>query len=130
MAGFGDNGFGGYAGYYRERLDKLRNQYLADRGESSNDKNVFGGLSFWVNGLTDPPKDQLKEILMTHGGMMDLVLTKHTSFTVVSNLPRAKLLRLKSHHHVSTSHFTIYYLHLSQGKRQPRVPAFIQRVKL
>ncbi|CBY23907.1 unnamed protein product [Oikopleura dioica] len=90
------NGWGGFGGYWEERLRKLDRQW--EQQVPKNATNLFKGLRFWINGLTDPPVSELKQIFLQNGGIMDLVKTPKTDFEIVENLPRAKILRLLSHH--------------------------------
>ena len=70
---------GSFHTYYRQRLEKLRGQFLVQQARASGGrplKDVFKGKSFWVNGFTSPPFNELKKILAENGGILDFVLTK------------------------------------------------------
>lgn len=76
------------------KMQKLQQQFLADAAKSNpyRKSNLFAGVSIHVNGLTDPSADELKRIMMTHGGVYD---TYHrpgaTTFVVAQNLPDVKI---------------------------------------
>ena len=70
---------GGFHEYYRQRLEKLREQFLIHQARTSDGqpvKDVFKGKSFWINGFTVPPFNELKKISAENGGILDFVYTK------------------------------------------------------
>lgn len=76
------------------KMQKLQQQFRADAAKSNpfQKSELFAGVSIYVNGLTNPTADELKRIMMTHGGVYD---TYHrpgaTTFIVAQNLPDVKI---------------------------------------
>lgn len=76
------------------KLQKLQQQFREDAAKNNpyHKSNLFAGISIFVNGLTDPSADELKRIMMSHGGIYD---TYHrpgsTKFIVAQNLPDVKI---------------------------------------
>lgn len=63
--------------------DALRNPYKQS--------NLFAGISIFVNGLTNPSAGELKQIMMTHGGVYNTYQRRSTTFIIASNLPDVKI---------------------------------------
>lgn len=76
------------------KMQKLQQQFRADAAKNNPYRkcDLFAGVSIFVNGLTNPSADELKRIMMTHGGIYD---TYHrpgvTKFIVAQNLPDVKI---------------------------------------
>lgn len=76
------------------KMQKLQQQFREDAAKANpyRKTDLFAGVSIHVNGLTNPSADELKRIMMTHGGVFD---TYHrpglTTFIVAQNLPDVKI---------------------------------------
>lgn len=88
-----DNGFGEWGGYMGAKISKLEEQFQSDVARNSIYKksNLFTGISIFVNGYTKPSADELKRIMMTHGGTFHHYKRSNTTFIIASNLPDVKI---------------------------------------
>ena len=86
------------------KKSKLENQFSDDvnkhqEGEGQGQgqaqaQDLFSGVSIFVNGYTDPSADQLKRIMMTHGGVFHHYFNpRKTTHIIAINLPDAKVQR-------------------------------------
>lgn len=56
-------------GYMDAKKSKLEEQFAEDALKNPyKESNLFTGISIFVNGLTNPSAEELKRIMMTHGG--------------------------------------------------------------
>ncbi|EEB08738.1 deoxycytidyl transferase Rev1 [Schizosaccharomyces japonicus yFS275] len=62
--------FSGYGDYFARKKLKLQEQHAARWAETNAEarSQLFSGLRFGINGYTNPPYDELKDMLITHGG--------------------------------------------------------------
>lgn len=121
------------------KMQKLQQQFRADAAKNNpySKSNLFAGVSIHVNGLTNPSADELKRIMMTHGGTYD---TYHrsgvTKFIVAQNLPDVKiraLIKSKSRLIISPDwivdcvremrilDYSRYLLYTNERKNQPTI---------
>lgn len=63
--------------------DTLKNPYKVS--------NLFTGISIFVNGLTNPSAEELKRLMMTHGGVYHTYQKSATTFIIANNLPDVKI---------------------------------------
>lgn len=74
------------------KKSKLEEQFAADALRNPYKKsNLFAGISIFVNGLTNPSAEELKRIMMTHGGVFHTYQKSSTTFIIASNLPDVKI---------------------------------------
>lgn len=82
------------------KITKLEEQYEADCGKLENSEklsDIFRGVSIFVNGYTEPSADELRLIMLLHGGIYHHYhRTDKTTHVIASNLPNAKMNQLKS----------------------------------
>ncbi|XP_030372544.1 DNA repair protein REV1 [Scaptodrosophila lebanonensis] len=90
MAHDEDNGFAEWGGYFEAKKSKLEEQFAA-ASDPFRKSNLFAGISIFVNGLTNPSADELKRIMMVHGGTYHHYERPHTTFIIASNLPDVKV---------------------------------------
>lgn len=77
------------------KIAKLEEQYAEDAAKNPyKQSNLFAGISIFVNGLTDPSADELKRIMMAHGGVYHTYQKSSTMFIIASNLPDVKIRQL------------------------------------
>jgi len=77
---------------------KLVDQYSEQARTEDKKGGIFTGVSIFVNGWTVPGSDELKRIMMTHGGIYHHYYNNHTTaYIIASNLPDVKLRQLKGH---------------------------------
>ncbi|KAI1287462.1 DNA repair protein rev1 [Halotydeus destructor] len=96
----------------KEESDSWRN-YMVRKMTKLNDQNdecrttgdisvpdsstLFENISIYVNGLTEPSSDELKRMIMTHGGKYDYYYSKtRTTYVIANNLAFGKMSRLGS----------------------------------
>ncbi|KAJ1522287.1 hypothetical protein ONE63_002587 [Megalurothrips usitatus] len=99
----GDNGFEEWGGYMAAKKSKLHEQFLEQvkkQGqEASSSSDIFSNVSVFVNGYTVPGADEIKRIMMIHGGVYHHYFsTERTTHIIASNLPNVKIKKLKSLH--------------------------------
>ena len=58
--------------------------------------NIFSGVSIFVNGYTKPSADELKNLMMQHGGTYHHYQSGKTSHVIASNLPQSKMKLVKT----------------------------------
>lgn len=73
------------------KITKLEEQFDDNAVNCFRKSNLFSGVSIFVNGLTDPSADELKRIMMSHGGIYHTYQRSITSFVIASNLPDVKI---------------------------------------
>ncbi|XP_032663618.1 DNA repair protein REV1 [Odontomachus brunneus] len=91
---WGENGFEDWGGYMAAKKAKLEEQFCnkasKDFKESSK---LFEGIAIFVNGYTDPTSDELRRLMMMHGGIYHHYMRpKITTHIIASNLPHSKIM--------------------------------------
>ncbi|XP_019933140.3 DNA repair protein Rev1 [Aedes albopictus] len=92
-----ETGFEGWGDYMGAKISKLEDQYrhsAASVGEKLS--NLFAGVSIFVNGYTNPSADELKRLMMQHGGTYHHYKRPTTTYTIASNLPDVKVKSITS----------------------------------
>ena len=98
---FGDTGFERWGGYMNAKKAKLEEQFSDDvKKKETNQRDdkpdgIFNGVAIFVNGYTDPTADELKRIMMTHGGTYHHYESSRTTHIIATNLPDTKVKNLK-----------------------------------
>ena len=111
---WGDNGFEEWGGYMAAKMAKLEEQFEEDAKKKDDSKEgIFNGVAIFVNGYTgrlitvafiyieflqffnqsllDPSSDELKRIMMTHGGTFHHYFNaRKTTHYIATNLPDTK----------------------------------------
>ncbi|NWX84525.1 REV1 protein, partial [Nothoprocta pentlandii] len=98
-AGDGD-GWGILGGYMSAKVKKLDDQFRADslvqHQRDGNSSSIFSGVAIYVNGFTDPSADELRRLMMLHGGQYHVYYSRSkTTHIIATNLPNAKIKELK-----------------------------------
>uniref|UniRef100_A0A182SQ83 DNA repair protein REV1 n=1 Tax=Anopheles maculatus TaxID=74869 RepID=A0A182SQ83_9DIPT len=92
-----ETGFEGWGDYMDAKIAKLEDQF---RHSSSNVgeklSNLFAGVSIFVNGYTNPSADELKRLMMLHGGVFHHYKRPTTTYTIASILPDVKVRSITS----------------------------------
>ncbi|BFF98873.1 DNA repair protein REV1 [Drosophila madeirensis] len=126
-----NNGFG-ECGYFEAKKSKLEEQFAA-ASDPFRKSNLFQGISIFVNGLTDPPSNELKQIMMVHGGTFHHYERSHTKFIIASNLPDVKVRNMNTSKIISAQYivdclknkrvldYKPYLLYTNQKTTQPRL---------
>lgn len=86
-------------GYMAAKISKLENQYaneLMAGAEKERISNIFSGIAIFVNGYTTPTAEELKRIMISHGGIYHHYYNSNTTTHIIaSNLCGAKIKKLK-----------------------------------
>lgn len=96
------DGWGEQGGYMNAKKQKLANQFKSKKyreifnaGESTN---IFQGVSIYVNGYTKPSSDELKRLMMLHGGRYEMYLSKQrVTHIIATNLCGSKITSLHNY---------------------------------
>lgn len=101
---FGPTGFEEYGGYMNAKIQKLENQFLnsaqneIDSSQEDQSSTIFKGISVFVNGYTNPTAEEIRRIMMLHGGTYQhYYKRKPNCYMIATNLPPAKLLDLRDY---------------------------------
>ncbi|CRL04716.1 CLUMA_CG017776, isoform A [Clunio marinus] len=86
-----DNGFAQHGGYMSAKITKLEEQFNTIQSACRQKSKIFEGISIFVNGFTNPSGEELKRIMMEHGGTFHHYQRSHTKFVIASNLPDVKV---------------------------------------
>uniref|UniRef100_A0A182WKR2 DNA repair protein REV1 n=1 Tax=Anopheles minimus TaxID=112268 RepID=A0A182WKR2_9DIPT len=92
-----ETGFEGWGDYMDAKIAKLEDQFRhssANVGEKLS--NLFAGVSIFVNGYTNPSSDELKRLMMLHGGVFHHYKRSNTTYTIASILPDVKVRSITS----------------------------------
>ncbi|XP_050337109.1 DNA repair protein Rev1 [Bactrocera neohumeralis] len=124
------NGFEQWGGYMEAKITKLEEQFSAGSNPYRK-SNLFSGISIFVNGLTNPSADELKRIMMVHGGIYHHYERSHTTYIIASNLPDVKVRNMNTSKIISPQwvvdsvkemrvlDYTRYLLYTNQKVSQP-----------
>ncbi|XP_055958334.1 DNA repair protein REV1 isoform X2 [Patella vulgata] len=86
------DGWDGWGGYMKAKQQKLQEQYVKD-GISSN---IFKGVSIYVNGYTKPSSDELRRLIIQHGGVYQHYLYKtQVTHIIATSIASSKTKELK-----------------------------------
>ncbi|KAK8785912.1 hypothetical protein V5799_007720 [Amblyomma americanum] len=101
---FGPTGFEEFGGYMSAKVHKLEQQFLhdalneIDSTQEEQSTAIFRGISVFVNGYTDPTAEEIKRIMMQHGGTYQHYYKRQPNcYMIATNLPPAKLIDLKDY---------------------------------
>lgn len=95
-----DNGWAERGGYMAAKVSKLEEQFRLDapreKQKEGSCSNIFSGVSIYVNGYTDPSADELRRLMMLHGGQFHVYYSRSkTTHIIANNLPNSKIQELK-----------------------------------
>ncbi|XP_074847719.1 DNA repair protein REV1 isoform X2 [Carettochelys insculpta] len=87
-------------GYMSAKIQKLEDQFQSDASiqhhKDGPSSAIFSGVAIYVNGLTDPSADELRRLMMLHGGQYHVYYSRSkTTHIIATNLPSAKIKELK-----------------------------------
>ncbi|NWR73960.1 REV1 protein, partial [Centropus unirufus] len=94
------NGWEIWGDYMSAKVKKLEDQFRSDsviqHQRDGNSSSIFSGVAIYVNGFTDPSADELKRLMMLHGGQYHVYYSRSkTTHIIATNLPNAKIKELK-----------------------------------
>ncbi|XP_028656450.2 DNA repair protein REV1 [Erpetoichthys calabaricus] len=95
-----DDGWGGRGGYMAAKVCKLEEQFRHDAPKQQQHEgissSIFSGVAIYVNGYTNPTADELRKLMMVHGGQYHMYYSRSkTTHIIASNLPNSKIKELK-----------------------------------
>ncbi|XP_078514140.1 DNA repair protein REV1 [Lissotriton helveticus] len=94
------DGWEGQGGYMAAKVQKLEVQFRSDAPKQQQTDGaasaLFSGVAIFVNGYTDPSADELRQLMMLHGGQFHLYYSRSkTTHIIATNLPNNKVKDLK-----------------------------------
>ncbi|KAL6101042.1 rev1 [Pungitius sinensis] len=95
-----DNGWAEKGGYMAAKVSKLEEQFKHDapreKQKDGSYSDIFSGVSIYVNGYTEPSADELRRLMMLHGGHFHVYYSRSkTTHIIANNLPNSKIQELK-----------------------------------
>uniref|UniRef100_A0A671XRT9 DNA repair protein REV1 n=1 Tax=Sparus aurata TaxID=8175 RepID=A0A671XRT9_SPAAU len=87
-------------GYMAAKVSKLDEQFKLDapreKQKDGSCSSIFSGVSIYVNGYTEPSADELRRLMMLHGGQFHVYYSRSkTTHIIANNLPNSKIKELK-----------------------------------
>lgn len=95
-----DNGWAERGGYMAAKVSKLDEQFKLDapreKQKDGASSDIFSGVAVYVNGYTEPSADELRRLMMLHGGQFHTYYSRSkTTHIIANNLPNSKIQELK-----------------------------------
>ncbi|XP_015253673.1 PREDICTED: DNA repair protein REV1 isoform X1 [Cyprinodon variegatus] len=95
-----DNGWEERGGYMAAKVSKLDEQFklnaTREKQKEGTSSSIFSGVAIYVNGYTDPSADELRRLMMLHGGQFHVYYSRSkTTHIIASNLPNCKIQELR-----------------------------------
>ncbi|XP_043459099.1 DNA repair protein REV1 isoform X2 [Prionailurus bengalensis] len=87
-----------WGGYMAAKVQKLEEQFRSDAAlqKDGTSSTIFSGVAIYVNGYTDPSAEELRKLMMLHGGQYHVYYSRSkTTHIIATNLPNAKIKELK-----------------------------------
>ncbi|XP_058062860.1 DNA repair protein Rev1 [Anopheles bellator] len=92
-----ETGFEGWGDYMDAKIAKLEDQFRRSAANvTERQSDLFSGISIFVNGHTNPSAEELKRIMMLHGGIFHHYKRPTTTYTIASVLPDVKVRSITS----------------------------------
>lgn len=94
---YGASHFGEWGEYMQRKRAKLQIQNTSLEGPSDAKSDIFRGLSIYINGWTRPSVQELRKLIVTHGGVFQPYLDKKSLVThiITCSLTPAKIREFK-----------------------------------
>ncbi|XP_032696201.1 DNA repair protein REV1 isoform X1 [Lontra canadensis] len=93
-----NDGWEKWGGYMAAKVQKLEEQFRSDASlqKDGTSSTIFSGVAIYVNGYTDPSAEELRKLMMLHGGQYHVYYSRSkTTHIIATNLPNAKIKELK-----------------------------------
>ncbi|RXG58591.1 DNA repair protein REV1 [Armadillidium vulgare] len=129
-----ETGFEMWGGYMAAKISKLQGQFKDEAGNSQERKGIFSGIAIFVNGYTNPTGEELKRLMIAHGGTYHHYYSRtHTTHIIASNLPNVKVQNMNTDFIVNPNWITEsisagklldyknYLLYTHQNRSQPKL---------
>ncbi|CAH1408060.1 unnamed protein product [Nezara viridula] len=138
------NGFEHWGGYMEMKKQKLQEQFVKDAALYQDEKDeLFKGISVFVNGYSDPPADEIRNLMIQHGGIYHhYYRSGKTTYVIASNLPDSKIKQTQGIKFVKPSwivdcirekkilDYRDYLLYTNQSKTQPSIKGLFSPQKV
>lgn len=91
----GEHHGGSFGVYMSHKIQKLRsqNESAATPGTAAGD--LFRDVHVYVDGYTVPSKEEIRRLMLLHGGGFEHYDTGRVTHIIATHLPASKLLQLK-----------------------------------
>ncbi|OWF54110.1 DNA repair protein REV1-like isoform X2 [Mizuhopecten yessoensis] len=87
-----ESGWEAQGGYMAAKMQKLQDQNRTDIKPSGETSNIFKGVAIHVNGYTRPSSDELKRLVLIHGGRYEHYLYRtRVTHIIATNLTNSKI---------------------------------------
>ncbi|XP_076989976.1 DNA repair protein REV1 isoform X3 [Tamandua tetradactyla] len=93
-----NDGWEKWGGYMAAKVQKLEEQFRSEAAmqKDGTSSTIFSGVAIYVNGYTDPSAEELRKLMMLHGGQYHVYYSRSkTTHIIATNLPNAKIKELK-----------------------------------
>ncbi|XP_074156493.1 DNA repair protein REV1 isoform X2 [Sminthopsis crassicaudata] len=93
-----NDGWRKWGGYMAAKVQKLEEQFRSDAAlqKDGTPSTIFSGVAIYVNGYTDPSAEELRKLMMLHGGQYHVYYSRSkTTHIIATNLTNAKIRELK-----------------------------------
>ncbi|XP_053444353.1 DNA repair protein REV1 isoform X2 [Nycticebus coucang] len=93
-----NDGWEKWGEYMAAKVQKLEEQFRSDAAmqKDGTSSTIFSGVAIYVNGYTDPSAEELRKLMMLHGGQYHVYYSRSkTTHIIATNLPNAKIKELK-----------------------------------
>ncbi|KAG5833232.1 hypothetical protein ANANG_G00273740 [Anguilla anguilla] len=89
---------GGYMAAKVFKLDEqFRQEAPREKQKEGASSEIFRGVAIYVNGYTDPTADELRRLMMLHGGQFHVYYSRSkTTHIIATNLPNSKIQELRT----------------------------------
>ena len=94
--------------YMRNKIRKLEKQ--GDSNDICQSSAIFAGCHIFVNGYTQPSRNEIKHLAHLHGGTFDSYQTSKTTHFICDIFPNAKINELRKPHRNKTRYVTTKWL--------------------
>uniref|UniRef100_A0A287D9D1 REV1 DNA directed polymerase n=2 Tax=Marmotini TaxID=337730 RepID=A0A287D9D1_ICTTR len=87
-----NDGWEKWGGYMAAKVQKLEEQFRTDAAlqKDGTSSTIFSGVAIYVNGYTDPSAEELRKLMMLHGGQYHVYYSRSkTTHIIATNLPNA-----------------------------------------
>lgn len=81
---------GSFGVYMANKITKLRDQFGTVQDEIR-ESNIFQGVVVYLNGRTEPPHEELRDLLHRHGGVVEGYQTKEVTHIICAEIPDSKV---------------------------------------
>lgn len=93
----GEHHDGSFGVYMSHKIQKLRgqNEAFSSAAQTPAESALFQGIHVYVDGYTVPSKEEIRQLMLLHGGGFEHYDTGRVTHVIATHLPASKLLQLK-----------------------------------